>query len=59
MSEAKVVFERKIQKATPEGGYRVALPSELVEALKLKAGDSVKIFLEKGRIIIEKGEKDE
>ena len=47
---SKVIFERKIQKASPEGGYRVALPSEIVEALDLKPGDPVKIFLENGKL---------
>lgn len=56
---SKVIFERRIQKATSGGGYRVALPSEIVESLGLKPGDLVKIFLEKGRIIIEKGDVDE
>ena len=54
---SKVIFERRIQKASPEGGYRVALPSEIVEALDLKPGDPVKIFLENGKIIIERCEE--
>jgi len=54
---SKVIFERRIQKVKSEGGYRVALPSEIVEALDLKPGDPVKIFLENGKIIIERCEE--
>jgi bifunctional DNA-binding transcriptional regulator/antitoxin component of YhaV-PrlF toxin-antitoxin module len=47
-----VKFERKL--FTTGGSVRVNIPSPILEALKLKAGDTITIWINDSQIIMEK-----
>lgn len=48
----QIKFRRRVRKVG--GSYMVAVPQEILEALKLKENDEVEIFIENDRIVIKK-----
>jgi len=56
--DKKVIFERVLTDGT--GSLRVVIPLELAKTLNFRAGETVEIWLEEDRIIVQKkGEKND
>lgn len=50
-----IYLERKLTKVG--NSLRVVIPKEIVDILKLKAGDTLRMIMDNSRIIVEKAEK--